>query len=349
MNVLVNVCEGYIVCAFGALLLGLLQYNGEDPYRVIQEDGYALSCCAFANLKLKCGPEVSALSSLHWMKWQCVQFWIAAPLLALIGAITAEMQADGTLVTLLLSVLRAVSIIVALKALWTLYHAVMHKLKAHRPFMKFTAIKLVFLAIILNTLVLARIVDTPAMPVPDALCPQEWRADAMSACSVRYIYFIQIVEALGIFCLCLYFYSPAEFVASEAPGVHGRGESEADAAEDDHIMGGPLCGRCWYVLANAFAFWQVLVYWDIPPSQEALAKHSALELGLTVKVMGATEGGGHSADVHSSGTASATTTQSNADTLSRGSASGKAKSDAGGGNAFRGMEASRVTSRGSVA
>ena len=93
----------------------------------------------------------------------------------------------------------------------------MNKLKTHRPFMKFTAIKLVFIAIILNTLVLSRIVNTPAMPIPDGICPEEWREENVGACAVRYIYFIQIVEALGIFCLVL-----CESAKRGGEGARGR-------------------------------------------------------------------------------------------------------------------------------
>ena len=318
------------MCGFGALLLGLLQFEGEDPYDVIENDGYATRCCAFANMRLRCGPEVSAVASLHWIKWQCIQFWIAAPLLALLGALTTQMDAGGQLATLIFSILRAISIIVALKGLWTLYHSVMHKLKAHRPFMKFTAIKLIFLAIILNTLVLGRIVDTPAMPVPDGICPETWRQDNMGACNVRYVYFIQIIEALGIFLIVLYFYSPAEFM-NEAPGAHGRGESVDVMNEEDAVRDRSLCGRCCYVLLNAFAFWQVLVYWDIEPSKERLAKHSQVELGLAFKTLGGGSIVGEAQSSNNNLGSNASTRNGNegsagSDTLS-GNSSGKAKSD----------------------
>ncbi len=99
-----------------------------------------------------------------------------------------------------------------MQALLTLYHAVHRILAPHRAFLKFFVVKLVFGALVLNSLILVPLIGKGVIKVPEEVCYatplalESMRGDdesrdyaAEGVCAARYLFFISSSESEYIY------------------------------------------------------------------------------------------------------------------------------------------------------
>lgn len=238
IDVIVGFLEGYIIFGFAALILALARQRNKNVYSIVGDDRYAKHCCAIKLLDLRFGKALAGPRALELLRGQIIQFWVVKPIVNLIQAIPEYVNNDHSKgINFLTGLVGAVSIIIALRALLVLYLTFRHHLVGMNLYAKFVVIKLIFLGIIINTLVLQRLLDSGAITVPAGLCPSGFENSAL-VCELRYLSFIQSLQCCAIFFVAVYLFSPGDF--SDLPRLYGH---------------------CGILICHAFFAWEVLAHW----------------------------------------------------------------------------------------
>jgi len=220
-EVLVGMVEGYVFVLFLALILSWAWEHG-DVYS-------ALLSSKVTNRWFSCGMHAcgsyygSGEAILRSFCWQVYQFAIVRPLIKIIDATTMQVEGSPNALTLILGAINLVSIVIALKALLSLYRALrgavpdpkravegtepLNLLKGLKAFRKFFIVKAMLGFLVLNNLVFRNLIADGKMPVPDFLCDA---GDALRDCEARYLAFLFSLEVFLLAFLSVFVFRPSD-------------------------------------------------------------------------------------------------------------------------------------------
>mmetsp|Transcript_33976 Transcript_33976/g.41904 ORF Transcript_33976/g.41904 Transcript_33976/m.41904 type:complete len:408 (+) Transcript_33976:421-1644(+) len=198
MEVLIGMIEGYVLILFMGLYIGWGWTQG-DVHKVLLD---------FERTKYPCymccrswGSEITdGNRAVRSLRTKIYQYIIVRPSISLVDAIYYAVTGKslGTGYALVLAAVRLVSVLIAIRALVTLYFALKKSnlLTGLKGFRKLSIIKALLFVVVLNSLLFNPLISRDIMKVPDYICSSEDLMLDATNCKVQLEAWIFVLEAL---------------------------------------------------------------------------------------------------------------------------------------------------------